>query len=289
MSAPLGSDSVCEISLASAMAAAKVFTLKDLKASGAAYQECSSVQVENPLYHILEVVPWRCLEDGTSLMAPRVQDWTTIENRKPSYDDYKLENHPILLDFTPGDDDWLHAKGGIDYVGMLKKHHQALETVACKVLLELPPQLVGDLDDLDKIIMEHAMDPKEVAHTREGSLNWMPMLRTETAVMANIVLEGSDAPTKLTFILDDGSVQQGEGLEFFKAQLGDDKIEDFSCKVWAELQFIDVQASMHRKMVAVKVHSMALAKTPKEKVVSFAQEHIDCFVRAAKRLKVRRL
>ena len=289
MSAPLGSDSVCEISPVSAMAAAKVFSFADLKASGAAFQECSSVQVPHPLYHIIEVVPWRCLEDGTSLKAPRVQDWATVADRETSYDDHNVENHPVLLDSTPGDDDWLHAAGGVDYVGMLKKHYQSLETVACKVLLELPPQLVGDLNDLDKIIMDKAMDPKDVAHTGEGSLNWMPMLRTETAVMANIVLEGSDAPTKLTFILDDGSVQQGEGLEFFKAQLGDDKIEDFSCKVWAELQFIDVQTSMHRKMVTVMVHSMALAKTPKEKVVSFAQEHIDCFVRAAKRLKVRRL
>ena len=287
MSAPLGSDSVCEISPASAMAAAKVFSFADLKASGAAFQERSSIQVSDPFCYIFEVVPWRCLEDGTSLMAPRVQDWTTVPDRENG--DRNVENHPVLLDFTPGDDDWLHATGGIDYVGMLKKHHQSLETVACKVLLELPPQLGDDLDNLDKAIMEKAMDPKDVAHIGEGSLNWMPMLRTETAVMANIVLEGSDAPTKLTFILDDGSVHQGEGLEFFKAQLGDDKIEDFSCKVWAELQFIDVQTVMHRKMVAVKVHSMALAKTPKEKVVSFAQEHIDCFVRAAKRLKVRRL
>jgi hypothetical protein len=34
---------------------------------------------------------------------------------------------------------------------------------------------------------------------------------------------------------------------------------------------------------------MALAKTPKEEVVSFTQEHIDGFVRAAKRIRVNRL
>ena len=115
------------------------------------------------------------------------------------------------------------------------------------------------------------------------------MMRTETTVMANIVLEGSDARTQLCFISDDGTVQQGVGLEFFKTQLGDAKLEDFSSKVWAEMQFIDVQSEMMRKTVVVKVHSMALANTPKEKVVSFTQDHIDCFVRAAKRIRVNRL
>ena len=135
--------------------------------------------------------------------------------------------------------------------------------------------------------MHKAMNPKD-QRTASG-MNWMPMLRTETTVMVNIVLEGSDAPTKLCFIKGDGSVEQGTGLDFFKAQLGDDKIENFSCKVWAEMQFIDVQKEMHRKTVAVKVHSMALAKTPKEEVASFTQEHIDSFVRAAKRIRVNRL
>ena len=78
-------------------------------------------------------------------------------------------------------------------------------------------------------------------------------------------------------------------MEFFKTQLGDSKIEDFSCKVWAELQFIDVQNEMHRKTVAVKVHSMALAKTPKEEVAGFTQDHIDGFAWAAKRIRVNRL
>ena len=78
-------------------------------------------------------------------------------------------------------------------------------------------------------------------------------------------------------------------MDFFKAQLGEAKLEDFSCKVWIEMQFIEVQADMHRKSVAVKIHSMALAKSPKDEVASFTQDHIDCFVRAAKRIRVKRL
>ena len=213
--------------------------------------------------------PWRVLEDGTQLYAPRAR------------------GQPILIDITEGEDAWVRAKPGVDYLSQLKKHHNSSETVACKVLLELPKTIAADVHLLDKRIMEVAMNPGDMK-TATG-MNWMPMLRTDTDMMVNIVLQGSDALTKLTFIKGDGSVQQGEGLDFFKAQLGEDKIEDFSCKVWAEMQFIDEQKEMHRKTVAVKVHSMALAKTPKEEVVSFTQEHIDSFVRAAKRIRVNRL
>ena len=247
----VGSDSARETNSA-AMAPARVLTFAEIE--------------DEPI----SVVPWRVLEDGTELSAPR-------------YDE-----KPLLLDFTEDQDTWLRVQGGVDYVGQLKKHHSSIETVACKVLLELPEELAKDVSKLDKLIMHKAMCSDDMKSSKSG-FNWMPMLRTETAIMASIVLEGSDAPSKLCFIGDDGSVQQGTGLEFFKAQLGDSKIEDFSCKVWAEMQFIDVQNEMHRKTVAVKVHSMALAKTPKEEVASFAQDHINSFVRAAKRIRVNRL
>lgn len=247
----LGSDSCRETSPA-AMAPTRVLSFAEVK------------------NELISVVPWRVLEDGTELDAPR------------------FDEKPLLLDFTEGRDAWLRAKAGIDYVGLLKKHHFSSETVACKVLLELSEEMAENVSELDKKIMHRTMRADDVASSKTG-FNWMPMMRTETAVMANIVLEGSDAPTQLCFIGDDGSVQQGVGLEFFKTQLGDSKLEDFSCKVWAEMQFIDVQSEMMRKTVVVKVHSMALAKTPKEEVVSFTQDHIDCFVRAAKRIRVNRL
>ena len=246
-----GSESVCETSPA-AMAPARVLTFAEIEDA------------------VISLEPWRVLEDGTELCAPR-------------YDE-----KPLLLDFTEDQDTWLRATAGIDYVAQLKKHHSATETIACKVLLELPKELAEKVGKLDRHIMRMAMCPDDMKSSKSG-FNWMPMLRTETAITASIVLEGSDAPTKLCFIGDDGSVQQGVGLEFFKAQLGLAKIEDFSCKVWAEMQFIDVQKDMQRKTVGVKVHSMALAKTPKEEVASFTQDHIDGFARAAKRIRVNRL
>ena len=243
----LGSNSACEAAMP-----ATPWNVAELL-------ECSSWLCE----------PWMVLEDGTQLYAPRAN------------------NTPILLDFTEGEDEWLRAKAGIDYVGQLKKHHNSSETVACKVLLELPTQLAQNLKKLDNHIMKVAMSPHDMKSTT--GMNWMPMVRAETGIMVNIVLEGSDALTKLYFVNSDGSLAQGEGLDFFKAHLGADKIEDFSYKVWAELQFIDAQPEMHRKTVAVKVHSMALAKTPKVEVVRFTQEYVDGFMRAAKRIRVNRL
>ena len=249
-----GSVCICETS-PTAMAPARVLTWAEIKEK------------------TIVAVPWRVLEDSTELKAPR---------------HIGCEDQPLLLNFTEDDDAWLRAEPGFDYVGQLKKHHNAIETVACKVLLKLPEKLAKDVSELDNRIMRVAMNHGDMVSSKTG-FNWMPMMRTETTMMASIVLEGSDAPTKLCFIGNDGSVQQGVGLEFFKAQLGDSKIEDFSCKVWAEMQFIDVQKEMQRKTVTVKVHSLALAKTPKEEVVSFTQDHIDSFVRAAKRIRVNRL
>ena len=220
----------------------------------------------------VQVVPWRVLQDGTVLKAPRYNDAA------------------LLLDLTPGEDDWLKASAvaGFDYVANLKKHHNASETVACRLPLELPSELAADVKRLDQLIMHKAMERSDMLN-RDSGLNWLPMLRTETQIMTSIVLQGSDAMTQLCFVSEDGSVQQGEGLEFFKAQLGDCKIEDFSLKVRAEMQFIDVQNDMHRKTVAVKAHSMALVRSPKEEVASFTQDDISSFVRAAKRIRINRL
>lgn len=264
MSASIASSSVSEVSSA-AMASLKVWTLDEIKhASGFS-------EVSNPFASMFEVVPWRVLDDDTELSAPR----------------FKNSNLPFVIDLTPSEDDWLKVQSGVNYVGNLKPHHRSSETVACKVLLELPSALAEDVANIDKAIKNQAMSPFDVKAVN-GS-NWMSMMRSESVMMANIVLEGSDALTKLCFIDAYGSAQQGEGVEFFKTQLGDEKLEDFSCKVWVEMQFIEVQSDVHRKSIAVKVHSIALAKTPKEEVASFTQEHVDSFVRAAKRIRVKRL
>ena len=244
------------LSFPDVMAPATIFTFEELKGTS------------------VTLVPWRVLQDGTQLAAPRFNDL------------------PLILDLTPGEDTWLKptTRDGpsIDYLANLKKHHAAAETVACKFLLDLPPELAGDVARLDKQITRLAMHSSETKSVLTG-LNWMPMLRDDTSLMVSLILDGSDALTKLYFISQDGTVQQGEGLEFFQKQLGDATIDDFCCKIWAEMQFINVQQELNRKSVAVKVHSMALTKAPKEEVASFTQDHIDSFVRAAKRIRVNRL
>ena len=263
MPASIESSCVCEGSSA-AMAVLKVLTIDGIK-------EGNVDRGDSPFSFLFEVRPWRVLDDGTELFAPRL----------------KAASNPFVIDLTPTEDGWLKVQSGVDYVANLKPHHKSCETVACKVFLELPAALAKDVVGIDREIRGLAMSPSDMKKSQ--GLNWMPMMRTETAMMANIVLEGSDALTKLCFIGADGSAHQGEGVEFFKAQLGNDKLEDFSCKVWVEMQFIEVQADLHRKSIAVKVHSIAFAKTPKEEVASFTQDHIDCFVRAAKRIRVKRL
>ena len=129
----------------------------------------------------------------------------------------RFKDLPLILDLTPGKDTWLKPPRNdgpsIDYLANLKKHHAAAETVACKLLLEL--QLAGDVARLDKEITRLAMHSSETKSVLTG-LNWMPMLRDETSLMVSLILDGSGALTTLYFISQDGTVQQGEGLEFLQ-------------------------------------------------------------------------
>ena len=204
MSASIAGSNDCEGNSA-AMATPKVVTFNAIKNKNADLP---------PFSNLLHAVPWRVLEDGTELLAPRL---------KPTSD-------PFVINLTPSDDDWLKVQSGVNYVANLKPHHKSSETVACKVFLELTAALAKDVAGIDREIMGFAMTPNDMKKAR--GVNWMPMMRTETAMMANIVLEGSDALTKLCFIDADGSAHQGEGMDFFKAQLGEAKLEGFSCKVW---------------------------------------------------------
>lgn len=278
--------SVCSNLDILAMAPARVLTFQELKEAHANVPARFRSTHKGTFTNVVHLVEWRHLEDGTILKAPRFTTFTNME------DPTEYTREPLLLNLTPGDDEWLRIKPGVDYLGNVKGHHEAVETQACKVFFELPPELAQSALALDEDIMQKAMKPEDVGGgcSREGEgFTWLPMVRSENQLLANIVLEGSDALTKLCFIDERGEAQQGEGLEFFKAQLGSATLDAFSCKVWAEIQFLHVRPDVHRKSVGVKVHMVAFAKTPKEEVAALEQHHIDAFVRAAKRIKVRRL
>ena len=228
----------------------------------------NSATSQSMLDKALDVVPWRVLEDGSDVLAPR------------------LSGTPLLFNFTEDCDDWVQARDGFDYFKAMK-HHEKLETEAIKVLFNLAGGVLDLMNLLDTKIMKMTMTREDVSSARAG-FNWMPLVNHAGDLSVSIVIAGSDAPTLLFFIKDDGSVVRGTGEEFLKQHLGDSKIEDFKCKVKAELQFVNVMTEKHQKRLAVKAHSVVFAKAPKESVAGYSDDELAIIVRASKRIRVSR-
>ena len=98
MSASIDVSSDCEGSSA-AMATPKVLTFSAIKNKNADLP---------PYSNLLRAVPWRVLEDGTELLAPRL----------------KATNDPFVIDLTPSEDDWLKVQSGVNYDANLRPHHE---------------------------------------------------------------------------------------------------------------------------------------------------------------------
>ncbi len=214
----------------------------------------------------LTVVEWSKLESGSVLMAPR---W---------------DCQPILLDLTPGEDDWLKVRKGFDYMRYVKKMHHEAETASVPLLLELPPTIVAALERMDARIHRLSMTYEE----SRSEYNWLPLIRSETCVVGNLVVEGSESLTQIYVSTQDGLVREGRGMEFLKLQLGD-QFEQYDCKVTAELQFIHGNPERYEKRLVLKVHSIFFAESPTLPVMTFSEDQIASFARAAKRRRLKGL
>ena len=213
--------------------------------------------------------PWRCASDGTQIVAPR------------------LGGQALLLNLTPKEDDWLTVRAGFDYA-QVWKHHGSCDTTCFKLHFVFPSGTdLHSLEEVDKRVQRLGLAHME--STGRNGCNWLPLLRSGSGIIGNVVVDHSDAPTRLHFLTDAG-VESGEGIEFFTRAIGALKFEDFRYKALAELQFVEVRDENDVKSMklAVKVHSLVFAPPPpKETVVSHTSDELESFVRASK--KVRRL
>ena len=208
---------------------------------------------------------WRHLADGTVLRAPR------------------LHGESIVLNLTPDEDCWLSVKPGFNYRELLKLH-DSCDTECMKVYFNVPPAAIETLDSLDKTVQRCSM-----TYADSRAFNWLPLIRSDTAIVGNIVLGKSDAPTHLHFILSNGSIVSGSGVDFLFENLGKCEMNDFQYKALVEPQFVHVREAQNLMSLAIKVHSLVFVATPKEDVIPHTDQELDSFVRAAKRLKVNQL
>ncbi len=192
----------------------------------------------------------------------------------------RLDNKAVLLDLTPGKDDWVQLGRGFDHSLL-----QRSETTVIKVLVEVPCMAVPLLK---------AMDTRIWHQCREfyPAIKYMPMVQKENMVLVSMVMEGSTLLTELHFSLLDGTCVTGTGLEFLKAQLGDKSFEDFECKMLVELQCIEKtlidggKPDPRRTGVTIKVHSAFFAEVMQQKVISYSPERLIQFSSFAKRRRL---
>ncbi len=184
---------------------------------------------------------------------------------------------PILLDLTPGKDDWVQLGRGFDQ-SFLKR----AETTHVKLLLELPSTTIQALNYVDTSICEQCCDTFP-------SVQYTPMVHKQKEVLVSMVVDGSAPLTQLHFSPLDSTCVSGTGLEFLVAQLGDKLFQDFECKVIVELQFIENKfverkpgtRRTRRAGIAIKAHSIFFAEVMEQTVAEYSQEQLQVFTSAA--------
>ena len=99
----------------------------------------------------------------------------------------RWDQKPILLDLTPGQDDWVQLGREFDQ-RLLKR----AETTNVKLLLELPSTTIQDLERMDACIWEQCRNTFP-------AVKYMPMVHNDQKVLVSMVVDGSAPFTQLHF------------------------------------------------------------------------------------------
>jgi len=182
----------------------------------------------------------------------------------------------IVLDLTPGEDDWLEIIGANSAA---LPHHEGEETQALHLAIQLKDEEGARLDALDKVI-QRKMN-YSVMRSRKA---WKGMHRGGGKVIVNVILGNSVALTPLRFV-QGGVMKKGFGKAFLDQCLDGADLKDFYCKAKVELECI--QETAEDFCINLTVHSIIFAPMPKRTIVDFTPDEEEAVIRAAKRLKYR--
>ena len=187
----------------------------------------------------------------------------------PVYNDRK-----IILDLTPGEDDWLEV---LEVNTTVAAHHEGEDTQALHLAVRVSGDDAAKLDAIEKKVQ------KEMGYSVITSGKpWYGMHRGGGKVILNLIMASSVAPTSLRF-LQDGTLKKGAGPAFLEQCLSGGCLKDFYCKAKVELECI--QQADSTISILLTTHSVIFAPVPKRSVVDFTAEEEAAAIRAAKRLK----
>ncbi len=94
-------------------------------------------------------------------------------------------------------------------------HHEA-ETTSMRLLLKLPLTIVTALKRINARVHRLSMTYQE----SRSQYNWLPLIRSETCVVGNVVVDDSESLTQIYVSTRDGIVRKGRSLNFLKLQIG---------------------------------------------------------------------
>lgn len=197
------------------------------------------------------------LSDNSSLLAP-------------------LHNgSKIVLDLTPGEDDWLEV---LACNSDAFQHHESEATKALHLAVRLTEADSAKLDAIEKQVQ------KVMNYRVIGGKTWFGMHRGDGKIILNLVVGDSVALTPLRF-LQGGAFKKGAGQDFLNKCLEGSGLKDFCCKVKVELEC--VQQANDAISILLTVHSVIFVPVPKRSIVDYTVDEEEAVIRAAKRLKYR--
>lgn len=190
-----------------------------------------------------------------------------------------FKGNKIVLDLTPGADDWMEVLGVNDSP---MEHHSGEAVQALHVAVSLSgtsADATPILDNLDRVLQ------KAMGYSvTKSKKTWYSTHRGNGKIILNIPVHNTAAPTTLRFF-HNGRFEKGHGQEFLQARLAGGSLKDYRCKAKAELECI--QENDDGFTVLITAHSVMFVPVPKRSVVDYNDEEEKAAIQAAKRLKYR--
>jgi hypothetical protein len=185
----------------------------------------------------------------------------------------------IVIDLTPGEDDWLDIIGANADLSPL---HEGETAQSLKLAKKLPLQDADMLADIEMRIKQ-AMNYSAI-HCK---VFWKGLLGGYGNVVVHLVLEDSHKSTAIKFIQGE-TLQKGSGKKFLDNCIGSEPytaLKDFRCKAKVLLECM--QETPEYITLTCTVLSCIFAPVPSRCIVDHTSEEEAAAIRAAKRFRYR--
>jgi hypothetical protein len=203
------------------------------------------------------------LDDGAPVLQPR------------------LQGNKIVLDLTPGEDDWLPV---VQASTSPDQHHKSYDTKALHMMVALSNNDCRMLDYFEGRLMKKV--GYEILRTTEGfgaGKMWVNMHRGEGQVLVNLVVGASLFPTELNVIEND-RFKEVTTQHFVDSYAP--KLKDYCCKIQVEMEFIQ-EAEHINVVLRALVATFALAAKPSHATHRGDKETKETLLSSAKRMRYR--